>query len=431
MNFTLETSVSALTVFIQGFLSFFSPCVLPLLPLYIGYLAGGAADTDADGRIHYKQKTIFFRTVCFVFGISAAFFLLGFAFTAAGQFFKAYQTWIARVGGALIILFGLYQLGLFRSRSLSTQRRLPFHAEKMAVSPITAFLFGFTFSFAWTPCIGPVLTSVLIMASSADTAFLAAVYILVYTLGFIIPFLAAGLFTGALLDLFRKYPAIVRYTVKIGGVLLILIGLLLISGRMDRLSAALSGNSGTAGVQTETSASENKETVSETETVPETTTASSETADAVSDLPDCPAFSLRDQYGNTHTLEDYAGKTIFLNFWATWCSPCKAEMPDIQELYAERGENGGDVIVLGVASPNYGWEESQSQVEAFLTLNDYTYPVLMDEGGVLAEQFGISAFPTTFMITGEGKVYGYVTGQLDKDMMNSIIDQTISQSPSD
>ena len=450
MNFSLETSVSALTVFIQGFLSFFSPCVLPLLPLYIGYLSGGAAQTDAEGHIYYQRRKIFVRTLCFVLGISGAFFLLGFAFTAAGQFFKEYQTWFARIGGFLIILFGLYQLGLFKSRTLSTEHRLPFHADRLAVSPLTAFIFGFTFSFAWTPCIGPVLTSVLIMSSSADTAGLGFLYILVYTLGFVIPFLAAGLFTGTLLDLFRKHQSVVRYTVKIGGILLILIGILLVSGRMDNLSAALAGNTSPVGETSgasdaETSAptadtqkrpasesgapSENAETENSPAGTEETDVesfAESETESSTSDLPDAPSFTLTDQYGTIHTLEDYQGKTIFLNFWATWCSPCRAEMPDIQELYTDHGENTGDVIILGVASPNYGWEESQSHVDAFLTQNNYTYPVLMDEGGQLADQFGITAYPTTFMITSEGKVFGYVTGQLDKEMMNSIIDQTIS-----
>jgi len=123
---------------------------------------------------------------------------------------------------------------------------------------------------------------------------------------------------------------------------------------------------------------------------------------------------------------DYKGKIIFLNFWATWCPPCRAEMPEIQEIYEEYGENASEVAVLGIAGPNYGREGSVEEISAFLSENGYTYPVVMDEGGMMAYYYGISAYPTTFMIDKDGNVYGYVTGQITKDIMKSIIEQTIN-----
>lgn len=104
----------------------------------------------------------------------------------------------------LIILFGLYQLGVFRSRALSTERRLPIRLDRLSMNPAVAFLFGFTFSFAWTPCVGPALGSVLIMATSAGSSAQGFLLIGVYTLGFVLPFLAVGLFTGSLLDFFKN-----------------------------------------------------------------------------------------------------------------------------------------------------------------------------------------------------------------------------------
>ena len=139
-----------------------------------------------------------------------------------------------------------------------------------------------------------------------------------------------------------------------------------------------------------------------------------------------PDFTLNDQYGNTHTLSDYKGKTIFLNFWATWCPPCRAEMPEIQEIYEEYGENASDVIILGIAGPDYGREGSVEEITRFLSENGYTYPVVMDEGGLFAYYYGITAYPTTFMIDKDGNVYGYVAGQITKDIMQSIIEQTIT-----
>lgn len=200
MGFTLETGVSAAAVFLQGILSFFSPCVLPLVPLYIGYLAGGAKSVDADGTVRYKRGRVMRNTVFFVLGVSFTFFALGLGFTALGRFFSDNRALFARIGGVLIILFGLYQLGVFRSRALSTERRLPIRLDRLSMNPAVAFLFGFTFSFAWTPCVGPALGSVLIMATSAGSSAQGFLLIGVYTLGFVLPFLAVGLFTGSLLD---------------------------------------------------------------------------------------------------------------------------------------------------------------------------------------------------------------------------------------
>lgn len=111
MGFSIETSVSAVTVFLQGALSFFSPCVLPLVPLYVSYLAGGAAVVGEDGVRRYPRGKIFLNTLFFVVGISFAFFLLGLGLTALGEFFHNYQVWFARASGVIILLFGLYQWG--------------------------------------------------------------------------------------------------------------------------------------------------------------------------------------------------------------------------------------------------------------------------------------------------------------------------------
>ena len=138
-------------------------------------------------------------------------------------------------------------------------------------------------------------------------------------------------------------------------------------------------------------------------------------------------FTLKDQYGNTHTLSDYKGKTVFLNFWATWCPPCRAEMPDIQKLYDTYDTEGDDaLIVLGIAAPNMGSEQSEEGIKKFLEDNGYTYPVVMDTTGEIFNAYGIFSFPTTFMIDRDGNVFGYASGQLSEDMMKSIIDQTMA-----
>ena len=468
MGFSLDVSVPVMTVFLQGLVSFFSPCVLPLLPLYIGYLSGGTGKRGEDGRIHYERGKVMLHTICFVVGVSFAFFLLGFGFSAMGNFFKTNQTMFARIGGILVVLFGFYQLGFFgTSQVLGKECRLPFKLDSLAMSPVTALIMGFTFSFAWTPCVGPALASVLLMAASASTKAMAFGLIGVYTLGFVLPFLAVGLFTTSLLEFFKTHVNVVKYTVKIGGILMVFMGVLMFTGRMNAVTGYLSQFQALFGTEAGQTAGENgnesspsgqgnepgedpaapaadagqpSEESGDTDGGDKTQSGgpSAQTegqADAVGQESESPGdtanppavdFTLTDQYGNTHTLSDYKGKTVFLNFWATWCPPCRAEMPDIQKLYETYDTEGDDaLIILGVASPNIGGEKSEEGIKEFLDENGYTYPVLMDTTGDVFMSYGVFSYPTTFMIDRDGNVFGYASGQLNEDMMENIIKQTM------
>ena len=409
MGFSMDVGVPVLTVFLQGLLSFFSPCVLPLVPLYLGYLSGGANEEGLYG----KRGTLFFNTICFVIGISSAFFMMGLGVSAAGSFLNKNQAMVARIGGILVILFGLYQIGIFgKSKFLGTEHRFWLQLDKLKMSPIVALIFGFTFSFAWTPCVGPALASVLLMAGSAETKLTGFLLIGVYTLGFILPFLAVGLFTATVLEFFKKHNHVVKYTVKIGGALMIFMGILMFTGKMNAITGYLSGT------QTISKETEEKETKEETD--------EDTKAEDKQEIYPASDFVLKDQYGNAHSLADYKGKTIFLNFWATWCGPCRNEMPEIQKIYEEtQQEEDSDLVILGIAAPGFGKEGSQEEIETFLEENGYTYPVLMDTTGEVFMEYGISAYPTTFMVDKDGNLFGYIQGQLNEDMMRSIIRQTM------
>ena len=459
MGFSLNVNISAITVFLQGLLSFFSPCVLPLLPMYFGYLSGGTIARDDKGEIRFSRRKVLLNTIFFVLGISVSFFLLGLGMTVIGRFFGSKQYLISRIGGAVIFLFGLYQVGAFGFLGfLGRERRLSLEVDRMAMSPVTAFLLGFVFSFAWTPCVGPALSSVLIMAASASDSVVGFLLIGVYTLGFVLPFLAVGIFTTTLLGLFRRHRNVVRYTAKVGGVILMVMGILMLTGRMNLISGYLSRitNTGQGAGGTESSSAESdmftesgEETESEALTEARKAEAgetelevSVETEGHMENEPQTEAaketelpaidFELTDQYGVTHRLSDYKGKIVFLNFWATWCPPCRAEMPDIQKLYESyQQEEDSEVVILGIAAPGYGNELDERGIKDFLEENGYTYPVVMDEGGKMFLSYYITAVPTTYMIDRNGNVFGYLAGSMSLETMQDIITQTKEGRPGD
>ncbi len=424
-------NISYFVVFFEGVLSFFSPCIIPLIPVYMSYLAGNTEDINTKGEIIYNRKKVFFHTVFFVLGISFAFFILGLSFTAIGSFFQSKQLFFTRIAGIIIVLLGLHQLGFFELNFLNIERKFHLDVSKRKVNPLVAFIMGFTFSFAWTPCVGPALSSVLILSSTASSPIIGNMLVLLYSIGFIIPFLLLGLFTTQVLNFLRSHQKFLKYTVKTGGIILIIMGIMTFTGWLNGVSGYLNS----LGSDNITENNNQQQEIIEENSTPNEGTTNEPATEENTDAKIIPAidFVLTDQYGNTHTLSEYKGKVVFLNFWATWCPPCQKEMPDIEALYNEFNKNQGDVVFLGVASPRSEKNTNTRELEkdgviAFLEENEYTFPVVFDETGEIYTKYNISALPTTFLIDKQGNIQGYAPGMLTKDIMKRVIEETLNSS---
>lgn len=406
-------------VFLEGIISLFSPCVLPIIPVYIAILTGSTGSSDDLNELDGNKSKAVLNTFLFVLGISTTFFILGTSINYFSNFiFKNKQT-MNIIGGILIILMGLFFMGVLRMPSFGGSK-VKSSIQKREMGAITSFLLGFTFSWGWTPCVGPMLGSAIIMASNAGSRFGGNLMILVYTLGFILPFLIIAIFYDKIshhLDKINKHSDTIK---KLGGILLIISGLLMATGGIDKFAGVVNPD-GNEGIVNEQEEQEEKDDI----VVDDKEDKKDE--DKEKEIIPATDFSLLDQNGESHVLSDYKGKVIFLNFWATWCPPCKAEMPDIQALYEERGLNEEDVVVLGVASPNLGDEGDEEDIKKYLEDNDLTFPVVFDIDGEAVRNYQISAYPTTFIINKEGNIEGYVPGAIPKEFMEKIVDDALEK----
>ncbi|WP_422376474.1 cytochrome c biogenesis CcdA family protein [Roseibium sp.] len=227
---TIAIAVSA------GVASFLSPCVLPLVPPYLGYMAGVSleevADDSEDNRA--AAKRVFLTSLVFVLGFSTVFVLLGATASLLGQFIRQYLDYLGYIAGAVIIIMGLHFLGVFRIGFLYREAR--FHVANKPAGPLGAYVMGLAFGFGWTPCIGPVLAGILSVAAAKDTVGQGALMLSAYALGLGIPFLIASLFAGPFLNFMKRFRKHMGAVEKAMGGVLVLTGVMFLTGQMAILS---------------------------------------------------------------------------------------------------------------------------------------------------------------------------------------------------
>ncbi len=228
----MEANISYAVSFIAGFLLFFSPCILPLIPSYISYLTGiSFKELSGDLNIAGRKKIQIFTVIhslLFILGFSIVFVLLGMAVTFAGKFLLEYQLILKKAGAIFIIFFGLVIAGVFKIGILQKEKKMAYN--KKGISYLGSLLVGLTFALAWTPCVGPVLGSILIYASSTANIKLGFGLLSIFSLGLAIPFFVSSLLVNSFLLYFKKIKNYMKWVNIIAGIILIIFGVTILMG---------------------------------------------------------------------------------------------------------------------------------------------------------------------------------------------------------
>jgi cytochrome c-type biogenesis protein len=229
-------NVTLFAAFVAGFLSFISPCVLPLIPGYISFVSGASLEDMRSGQ-RAARRQVLISSIAFVLGFSIVFVALGASATAIGRFVSDKLPVLSQVAGILIILFGLHMMGLFRLAFLDNEKRA--QTQRKPAGPLGALLVGVAFAFGWTPCIGPILAGILVVAGSRDTIGEGVLLLAVYSLGLGIPFLL----TSLAIDRFFSVAGRIRryyHAIEVGsGGLLVTIGVLILTGQLTVIARYL------------------------------------------------------------------------------------------------------------------------------------------------------------------------------------------------
>ena len=386
-------SITLISVFIEGILSFISPCVLPLIPLYMSYLTSSCKEEDEEGNITYKTAKVIITTLCFVLGISTVFFILGISVDLIGSYIDEYRMLINIFGGIILVLLALNGFGVINVSFINREHRLDTKTDFRNMNYFKAYLLGFIFSFAWTPCIGPMLSNVILLALS-ENAMAGHLYILLYAIGFTVPFIILGVFYKKGLEFLKTHKNLLLKLSMVASIIILLFGINMI----------YNGTREVVRINSEYNRLLKYENAAGN-------TQSNQSDDIMYN------FELTDQYGNVHKLYDYQGKYVVLNFVASWCTYCEKEIPDYEKFAAEND----DVICLYVMAEGVNRSNGGSTTADFIKDNDIKISVLNDDGSLFA-YMGISSFPTMAFIGPDSTYIGYQSGMLSYEIMEEILD---------
>jgi cytochrome c-type biogenesis protein len=381
--------------FVAGILSFLSPCVLPLVPGYVSLMSGVSIDRLKEGgSASGARGAVILNSLAFNAGLSVIFLALGATAGLVGAAILN-NVWVRVIGGLIIIAFGLQLIGLLKISALYKDTR--FFSDDKPRGMAGSFTLGIAFAAGWTPCIGPILGGIIGLAATSGGWRSGLLLSAFYSAGLAIPFLLTGLGINQFLGFYGKFRRHLHKVEVVSGVILIVVGLLVATGFSTLLASS-----------TLASILPNAESWLKVSPAPPTTTAAPGSQES---FPVAPEVELKTLEGKSFQLTELRGRVVLLNFWATWCIPCRSEIPELNTMHRELESRG--LSVVGVST-----YDGADGVRSFDIKQDY--PVLLGDQTVEAK-FAVSALPTTFILDRQGRIRAKIIGQRGRDSFEAAV----------
>lgn len=392
MNISL---VNILIAFAGGLLSFLSPCVLPLVPGYISLMSGVSIDHLKGAGGGNSRRAVIANSLAFNAGLSVIFLALG---GTAGLLGAAIinNVWVRVIGGLVIIIFGLHLIGLLKIKYLYKDTR-QFSNEKPR-GMLGSLTLGIAFAAGWTPCIGPILGGIIGLAATSGGWKGGLILSAFYSAGLAVPFLLTGLGINQFLSFYSKFRQHLHKVEVVSGIILILIGVLVMSNRVTLLaSSRLAGwlpnlesklkFGGNTPAPTATSANAN--------------------------YPAAPDVQFTKLDGAPFKLKDLKGRVVLLNFWATWCIPCRSEIPSLSAMQKDLDSRG--LSIIGVS-----YDDTADLIQQFQKDIPQSYQIVLG-GRDVGSQLPASPLPTTYIIDRQGRIRQKMIGERTREAFEAVI----------
>jgi cytochrome c-type biogenesis protein len=387
--------LNILIAFAGGLLSFLSPCVLPLVPGYISLMSGVSIEHLQSEGVAGSRRAVIANSLAFNAGLSVIFLALGGTAGLVGAAILN-NVWVRVIGGLVIIIFGLHLIGLLKIKYLYRDTRK--FKDDTQTGVLSSLTLGMAFAAGWTPCIGPILGGIIGLAATSGGWKSGLLLSAFYSAGLAVPFLLTGLGINKFLTFYSKFRRHLHKVEVVSGIILILIGVLVMSNRVTMLaSSRLAGWLPNLEGRLKLSGD------------PPPTTASSST----SNFPAAPDVQFTKLDGSALRLQELKGRVVLLNFWATWCIPCRSEIPSLSAMQKDLDARG--LSVIGVS-----YDDTADLIQQFQKEIPQSYQVVLG-GREVGAQLPASPLPTTYVIDRQGRVRDKMIGERSRAVFEAAI----------
>ncbi len=405
------SNITIAIAFAAGLLSFLTPCVLPLVPGYVSLISGVSVEhlkgEGGESRTSARRAVIV-NSLAFNAGISLIFMLLGATAGWIGNVLFS-SPWVRIIGGLVIIAFGLQMMGVLKIGALYRDTR-KFSDEKPR-GPLGSALLGVAFAAGWTPCIGPILGGIIGLAATSGGWKSGLILSAFYSAGLALPFLIVGLMMNAFLGFYARFRRHLHKVEIVSGVLLIVIGLMVATNSLTWVASAI------ALALPARQRREPREAGRRPRT-PQSDAAAAAPRPAPQPAPEVDLTTLD---GKPLKVSELRGQVVLLNFWATWCVPCRSEIPSLNAMQRDLSARG--FKVLGVTT-----EDSADLVRDYQKDVKQEYTVALGDAGV-ANKYAVGVLPTTFIIDRQGRVRHKIIGEKSRAQFEALINPLLDEPP--